>query len=96
MKLSEVAPPGASYLVLDRPIVDAAGSVVSSLAPKCAHRGTHGQWAVAWGGRFLPFIQATNLQKDIWLHDAGSEAEQADRVGLLRWYCHECGTVQQP
>lgn len=95
MNSSEV-PPGSSYLVLDRPIVDATGSVVSSLAPKCAHAGTHGQWVVAWRGRFLPFVHANNLQKDIWLHDAGSEAEQTERLKLLRWFCHECGTVQEP
>lgn len=62
-----------------------------SSGKKCAHN--HGRWMVSIGGRIYGFRPATQLQKDIWL---GEQEDEKAAERLLRWYCFECGTLQQP
>ena len=62
------------------------------VSEKCEH--TTGQWVVKWKGDFYLFDPATQLQKDIWLDNAGIRKEEA--IKLLRWFCHECVNIQMP
>ena len=59
---------------------------------KCDHN--RGQWVVKWGDKFYIFDPATQLQKDIWLSNAGIKV--MDAMKLLRWFCWECGNIQMP
>lgn len=97
---TKIGAPSEQYLSIDWPIRDrATDKVIETESPKCSHDSKHGQWVVAWGGKFYPFIHANNLQKDIWLgagRNAGEKTNDEERIKLLRWYCHDCGTVQQP
>ncbi len=76
---------------------------------KCAHGSTPppgqrqtGRWAVKLEDQFYIFEPGTQLQKDLWLmsaHDGSGEPDAYVRVlklGALRWYCAQCGTVQEP
>lgn len=67
------------------------------LAPKCSCEGARGGWRVQdVDGAFYCFDPPTQLQKDIWLGAAKSEAEKEKRIKALRWACFKCGTVQMP
>jgi hypothetical protein len=59
---------------------------------KCDH--TTGQWTVKWKKDFYLFDPPTQLQKDIWLSNAGIRKQEA--IKMLRWFCHECGNIQPP
>lgn len=75
--------PGMTYLEeLDYPL---------PRGEKCAHN--RGRWMVELGGKVYGFRPATQIQKDIWL---GDQEDQTEAIRLLRWYCFECGTLQQP
>lgn len=66
--------------------------VKAEIGEKCAHKA-QGQWCIVVEGYLRVFDPPTQLQKDIWL---GNMQDRALRLGMLRWYCAECGTVQEP
>lgn len=73
--------------------------------PSCgdAHKSQNGfrptgAWAVLCPVTNQQFLidPPTQMQKDIWLSGAKDDAEKTERAGMLRWYCFECGTLQEP
>jgi len=63
-----------------------------------------GQWAVKLNDEFHVFSPPTGLQKDIWLTAHSGITDDSDeaayiksiKIGALRWWCWNCGTVQEP
>ena len=64
----------------------AGGNVRASEAP-VEHDGDH-----------YMFSPNTQMQKDIWLSDAGHllKGGKEEALKMLRWYCFSCRTVQTP
>jgi hypothetical protein len=92
----ELHPRGERYLALNRPVVDARGIIVRIVSPKCRHPNARGQWVVAWGRRYVPFVVDHPMSRQVWLKDAETDAEESEREGLCRWFCGQCWTVQRP
>lgn len=60
----------------------------------CNHE--NGIWMAKIGERWYTFRGNTQMQKDTWLSEAKTEQERWLREGCLRWFCKECGTIQEP
>ena len=57
-----------------------------------------GCWIVEHDGDHYMFSPNTQMQKDIWLSDAGHllKGGKEEALKMLRWYCLSCRTVQTP
>lgn len=56
-----------------------------------------GQWFVVDDdGTQYFFDPPTGMQKDMWLCTMRDRGKHAEAMSRLRWFCWECGTVQEP
>lgn len=64
--------------------------------PRCEHNNGIWRFKDPVDGSLNGFVHSSQLQKDIWLGDMRAKGLEAAALGALRWFCFECGTLQEP